>query len=75
MLAELKNLAYRSMTSEEAENFFDGVEGVTEEGYEQMRIELLQRQSSPLVRLKNGETMSAKQIGEAVKQASNEATT
>jgi hypothetical protein len=72
MMQELYNMAYRAnMSQEEMESFFDGVEGITEQGFQELKQKLAGRELSPLERIKNGETLKASEINEAVRKAAN----
>lgn len=72
MMQELVALAYQSgLSSEEMEHFFAGLEGITEEKYVELQKNLLARQLNPLERIKNGETLKASEINQAVKRAAN----
>ena len=72
MMQELINLSYQAnMSHEEREAVFGNLEGITEQGYEELQRELLARQLNPLERIKNGETLKASEINQAVKKAAN----
>lgn len=71
MIAELQSLAYRAnLSGEEMDEIFWELE--TEQEYEERRKWLLGKQISPLVKIRNGETLRASEINEAVKQAAND---
>lgn len=74
MLYELHGLVYQSdMSSSEKGEIFERLnEDLTEGEFNALKNTVLERQSTALTRIKNGETMSAKEISEAVKQAANE---
>lgn len=70
MMQELYNLAYRAnLSSEEMEAMFENVEGITQEGFEQLKKELAAKELNPLERIKNGETLKASEINRAVVEA------
>lgn len=72
MMQELYSLAYRAnLSHEEMESFFDGIEGITEQGYQELRQRLIAKELSPLERIKNGETLKASEINQAVFRAAN----
>lgn len=71
MIEELERLS-RILPHDEADELFEQLNGISEAEYNQMKWELEQRQTSPLNRIKNGETLSQKEISVAVMQACKE---
>lgn len=76
MLHELRGLMYKSdLSHEEREAIEEGITGgLTSEVYDQIITDLYQRQKidNPVVRIKNGETLSAKEINQAVMKVVND---
>jgi hypothetical protein len=70
MMQELYNLAYRAnMSPEEMESFFDGVEGITEQGFQELKQKLIGKDLNPLDRIRNGELTKMSDINIAVTKA------
>lgn len=67
MIAELQSLAYRANLSQEEMDEVFKIE--TEAEYEERLAWLMERQTSELVKVKNGETLKASEINKAVEQA------
>jgi hypothetical protein len=71
MIAEtVRRLAESNLSPEEQEEIFHRMEGdLTEQEYFDIQRVLTDRQTSPLTRVKNGETLNQSQINQAVRQA------
>lgn len=68
---ELQGMVYTSdLSHEEKGHVFNRLESeISESEFEQIRNSVMQRQPSPLTKVRNGETLSQKEINQAVKKA------
>lgn len=72
MISELYELS-QNIPNYEKEAFYDILEDdISEAEYDRLRLDLLQKQTHPLMRIRNGETLKQSEINLAVLKATHE---